>query len=107
MAGHAIRRDLLDLLSDELAHRSGLLLSVREVRDVAIHVPDESLRNVLLGDLDGLVFRATDIYADLARGLRVAIGNLPDDQPAFLRGIEHTHAVLAAGYDPGRIMIEF
>lgn len=107
MAGHAVTRDLLDLLSDELAYRSGLLLSVREVRDVAVHVPDEYLRGVLLGDLDEVVSRASDIYSDLARGLRVAIGNLPDDQPALLRRMDHSRVLLAAGYDPSRIMMEF
>ncbi len=107
MASHAVLKDLLDLLSDELAYRSGILLSQREVREVAVHVPDESVREVLLRDLDGVIYRASDIYADLARGLRVVIGNLSDDQPAMLRRMDASVAVSAAGYDPSRIMMEF
>src|SRR5690606_38088814 len=104
MAGHCLTRTLLDSLSDELAYRSGLLLSMREVREVAVHVPDEDFRSVLLGDLDDLVERASDIYSALARALRVAIGNLPDDQPAITRRKHMMMSLLAEGYDPASVM---
>src|SRR4051812_41920686 len=75
--------------------------------EYATHVPNQSIRDVLLGDLDECVYRASDIYADLARGLRVAIGNLPDDEPALVRRIEASRALADVGYDSGRIMMEF
>jgi restriction system protein len=93
-------RTLLDLLSDELARRSGILLSIGEVRELGAHVEANSCRDVLLGDLDGVVDRASDIYADLARALRVAIGNLPDDEPPIIRRMRMTRALSEAGVDP-------
>lgn len=107
MAAHASTRTLLDFLSDELAYRSGILLSIREVREVAVHVPSESARDVLLGDLDHVVMRASDIYSDLARGLRVAIGNLPDDEPAIVRRMRVMRSLAASGHDPSKIMRVF
>ena len=106
MAAHILTRTLLDLLSDELAHRSGILLSIREVREVALHVPDH-FQDVLRGDLDYVIERASDIYAGLARSLRVAIGNLPDDQPAIVRQMGTMQALLAGGFNVGQIMSAF
>jgi restriction system protein len=98
---------LLDLLSDELACRSGILLTIRELREVAVHVPSEALRNVLLGDLNRVVTRASDIYSDLVLELRFAIGNLPDNESALARRMRVWPELAASGHDPSHIMSVF
>jgi hypothetical protein len=113
MAGHVSTRVLVDLLSDELARRSGILLSSGDIRALAVHVPHESYRVALTQAPDHVVDRASDFYSDLARDLRVAIGNLADDEPPTLRRMRVTQALVAAGHDPlpvfeafGRLAVE-
>lgn len=107
MAGHATRRVVIDLLSNELAFRAGLLLTQRDILDVARHLPSDSYRQVLLGNLDDVVGRFTDFYSDIARSLRVAIGNLPDDESPIVRRVRTIRAMVESGHDPSNIIMAF
>jgi len=100
VAAHLATRTLLDLLSDELARRSGILLSIGELRELGSHVEDAAFRDIILGELDDVVHRASDNYAEIARALRVAIGNLPDDESPTIRRMQTMQVLSAAGHDP-------
>lgn len=94
-------RQLLDLVTESVARRSGLLLCDSDVRALLRRGHLRGAAPVLTGTLQRIRVRM-EFVDDLIRALRAGIGNLPDAEPGFALTIRSMNSVLESGLDPAQ-----
>jgi restriction system protein len=100
-------RDFLDLTEEEVAIRSGLLLTDHDVFSLLDGTPIEPWAKRLRGDHQEEIGIRPVWFEDITRVLRTAIGNLPDATPPMLLSVRLLKKLNALGYDPGPVIKAF
>src|SRR5689334_22780189 len=100
-------REILDLAEEEVAIRSGLLLTDHDVFQLLSGTPIEGWAARLKGDPGEVIGIRPEVFERRTRGLRAAGGNLPHARPAIVSRLGESERLQRKGADPAPIMERF
>ena len=100
-------RKILDLVEEELAIRSGLLLTDHDVFILLDDTPLKPWIKRFRGNPDEIIGVRAEFFEDITRVLRAAVGNLPDATPGSLLMIRRMNEIIEMGLDPDPVMKAF
>ncbi|RKG66344.1 restriction endonuclease [Corallococcus sp. CA054B] len=92
-------RSLLDLITESVACRSGILLTDHDVRSLVQGTPLEQWTGVFDRPQDAQIGIRPEFVEDFVRVLRAAIGNLPDATPGGILSIRRLKKLTDRGID--------
>lgn len=100
-------REILDLIEEEIAIRSGLLLTDHDVFRLLDDTPLGHWAERLKGAADGTIGIRSEFFEDITRVIRAAVGNLPDGTPSGLLNHRLMKKLVDMGLDPGPVINAF
>lgn len=100
-------REVLDLVEEEIAIRSGLLLTDHDVFRLLDNTPLRHWAKRLKGAADETIGVRSEFFEDITRVIRAAVGNLPDGTPSDILNHRLMKKLVDMGLNPSLVINAF
>ncbi|WP_312337975.1 restriction endonuclease [Anaerospora hongkongensis] len=100
-------RYLLDLLAEQVAIRSGILLNDYDIKAIIENSPMKDFVSVFAGDPNVTFGVRPEFVEDLLRIIRTSIGNLPDTEDGMIKLSRRLRELQKSGYKVGDFIPAF
>src|SRR5216683_1981688 len=95
---------VIDVISEEVAYKTGILLTKADMYRLTAGTEMADWRAVLKNPLDQKIGVRSELIEDFVRVLRMRVGNLPDAEPGGLIMARFLRGMTDKGVDPAPLI---